>query len=437
MSSTPTPPEPRSPSSLGWALILLTSLMGGALVLTTVFSVAAAREASDSLIRSEGYSRLRNLAGEARQEPRRPLPAELLARHLGDGSGDDAEVFYVATYDPHSDQLSEAGRSHLGRERVLTTLRSTPENTATIVEGDLAVLIRRLPASRAQRARYPNEAFPRSEQTLLAVEFTPDAAHRLERAANRTLAAGGLAALLLIASACGVALLLQKRAALERHLAEERNLAALGEMSAVLAHQLRNPLASLKGHAQLLLESLDESSPDHNQAARVVEEALRLERLSGELLEFVRTGRVEPRETELQTFLESCVHAAPECEVELVLTGAPQAWTFDPGRLLQALANLLHNAGQVAPEEPVTLSAAQEGEELVLTVRDRGPGVPEGQEEQIFQAFFTTRTRGTGLGLAVARRVAKLHGGSLSVTNHPQGGASFSLRLPTRPQGAS
>ena len=88
-------------------------------------------------------------------------------------------------------------------------------------------------------------------------------------------------------------------------------------------------------------------------------------------------------------------------------------------------------------QHPVHLHAAQEGEELVLTVRDRGPGVPEGQQEQIFQAFFTTRTRGTGLGLAVARRVAKLHGGSLSVTNHPQGGASFSLRLPTRPQGAS
>jgi len=419
-----------TPTSIGWSLIFLTTLMGLALVLTTGFSLAAAREASDSLIRSEGYSRLRNLTSEARKEGKRPLPPELLARHLGAGSGDDAEVFYVATYDPHSEGLSEAGQSHLGRERVLAALKGNPTTTVTLVEGDLAVLIRRLPASRAQRARHPGGSFPRQEQTLLAVEFTPDAAHRLESAARLTLGAGGVAALLLIATAWGMARLLEKRAALERHLAEERNLAALGEMSAVLAHEIRNPLASLKGHAQLLVESLVETSEDHDQAQRVVSEALRLERLTAELLEFVRTGQVKPKETRLESFLLSCVESAPDGQIEIALGGAPDSWVFDSARLLQAIANLLHNAGQAAPASPVILGAQQEGPDLVFSVRDQGPGVLEGQEEQIFQAFFTTRTRGTGLGLAVARRVAKLHGGTLSVENHPEGGAVFSLRVP-------
>jgi two-component system, NtrC family, sensor histidine kinase HydH len=434
VSSNPQPAA-LSPTSIGWSLILLTSLLGAALVLTTGFSLAAAREASDSLIRSEGYSRLRNLTSEARQEPERPLPPALLARHLGDGSGDDAEVFYVATYDPHTDRVSEAGASHLGRERVLATLRSRPKNPLTIVEGDLAVLVRRLPPSRAQRERHPGGSLPRSEQTYLAVEFTPDAAHRLERAASLTLGAGGVAALLLIAAAWGMARLLEKRAALERHLAEERNLAALGEMSAVLAHEIRNPLASLKGHAQLLLESLDEAGEDHGQAERVVSEALRLERLTGELLEFVRTGQVNPSETSLESFLTQCAAAAPECQVEIDLEAAPETGVFDSGRIQQALANLLHNAGQAAPTAPVVLSARREGQELVFRVRDHGPGVPSGQEEQVFQAFFTTRTRGTGLGLAVARRVAKLHGGTLRVENHPEGGAVFSLRIPSPVEG--
>lgn len=418
--------------SAGWSLLLLTTLMGAALVGTTALSLSAAHEATDSLVRSQGYSRLRELSREARQRGQRPLPPDLLARHLGPDEGGHAKVFYLLTLDPLSGHTTEAGESQLGRERLLKALREGSRATQTIVEGNLAVLIRRLPAGSAQRARHAG-AVPREELTLVAVEFTPDEANRLQRAASRTLAAGGIAALLLILTSAAMARSLRKRAVLERRLADERSLAVLGEMSAVLAHEIRNPLASLKGHAQLLEESLEDNEPAQKKAQRVVAEALRLERLSAELLDFVRSAKVEPTSTPLRELLEACVSAVPEASVQLQTETAPAAWTLDADRLQQAVTNLLQNAAQAAPEGIVVLSAEQVAAELVLRIRDEGPGVPLDQREQIFQPFFTTRTRGTGLGLAVARRVIELHGGTIEVLSPPAGGAEFCVRLPQSP----
>ena len=111
--------------------------------------------------------------------------------------------------------------------------------------------------------------------------------------------------------------------------------------------------------------------------------------------------------------------------------GAPTAWQLDSGRMRQALVNLLDNARQNSPPgiNPVT-QVAQRADQLVFEVRDFGPGLPAGREARIFDAFFTTRTNGTGLGLAVASRVAELHGGKISASNNPAGGAVFQLCIP-------
>ena len=97
------------------------------------------------------------------------------------------------------------------------------------------------------------------------------------------------------------------------------------------------------------------------------------------------------------------------------------------------LVNLLRNAVQAAPQGPPPQAlAALENGSLVFTIRDFGPGLPEGQEERIFDPFFTTRTTGTGLGLPVARRIVEMHGGHLHATNAPGGGALFRIELPRR-----
>jgi signal transduction histidine kinase len=98
----------------------------------------------------------------------------------------------------------------------------------------------------------------------------------------------------------------------------------------------------------------------------------------------------------------------------------------------QVLENLLQNAVQASPpHSQIDASISVERGQLVMRIRDRGPGLPAGSEEHIFEAFHTTRVKGTGLGLAVARRIVELHGGKLSGENHAEGGAVFTLRLPS------
>ena len=108
--------------------------------------------------------------------------------------------------------------------------------------------------------------------------------------------------------------------------------------------------------------------------------------------------------------------------------GAPGSFALDERRVRQALTNVLHNAHQASGQGTrPEVTASVEGGALVVTVRDFGPGVPAGDEKRIFSPFYTTRTTGTGLGLAVALRVAEMHGGTVTAENHPGGGALFRL----------
>jgi two-component system, NtrC family, sensor histidine kinase HydH len=160
----------------------------------------------------------------------------------------------------------------------------------------------------------------------------------------------------------------------------------------------------------------------------VVDEAVRLESLTADLLEYVRTGELHRREVSAAALLREAVEAvdAQAISLEAADSGAP--WQLDPERMRQVLVNLLENA--VAAGAPVRASLHEAGNQLRFVIQDSGPGVPPSERERIFEPFHTTRTRGTGLGLAVARRVVEQHGGSISVENAAAGGAIFSVVLP-------
>jgi len=219
-----------------------------------------------------------------------------------------------------------------------------------------------------------------------------------------------------------------------QRLEEQRRLALLGEMSAVLAHEIRNPLASLKGHAQLLAEKLPEGTPDKRKADRVVDEAKRLEVLTNDLLDFARSGPIDFKRVDPAALLRSCAVDLPSSAINIDTTGAPDSWFLDERRFSYAvLANLLRNAVQASPaDRSAEARVFAEKGSLVFTVRDHGAGLPAGQEARIFDPFFTTRTTGTGLGLALARRIVELHGGSISARNADDGGALFRVELPPR-----
>ncbi|EDM76187.1 sensor histidine kinase [Plesiocystis pacifica SIR-1] len=269
----------------------------------------------------------------------------------------------------------------------------------------------------------------------LVIEFEPRLAHVLRVRANRSLAVGIAGALLMLLAAVGLWRLSLSVELSERRSAQQRQLAALGEMSAVIAHELRNPLASLKGHAQLLEERLDRLEVDERtrrKVARVIHEAQRLEELSSGLLTFVRLGEIEPSSVALETLVSEALAGLDAARVEVDLRRAPERWPLDAGRMQQVLGNIIDNGLQASAEDQgrVDVRVFVERGRCVFEVRDRGPGVPLDARERIFEPFHTTRTRGTGLGLAVSRRIVELHGGTIGVTDHPEGGAVFRVAIP-------
>jgi two-component system sensor histidine kinase HydH len=265
----------------------------------------------------------------------------------------------------------------------------------------------------------------------LLIEFEPDTAKQLRQSATRTLISGGVATLaLLIAAALFWRISLREERAFAAQ-DRQRQLASLGEMAAVLAHELRNPLAALKGHAQLLLELLPRGARPHDKALRVVSEAERLEFLSEDLLSFVRTRSLEVQRISPAELLADCAATIGDPRIAIDVSQAPAHWLLDPARMRQVLGNLLRNAVESAPgEKPVQAAVRLDRHDLLFEIRDFGCGIADSDLEKIFEPFFTTRARGTGLGLPIARRLVALHGGQLSAKNPPGGGALFTVRLP-------
>jgi len=272
---------------------------------------------------------------------------------------------------------------------------------------------------------------PPPRGTLVVIEYEPVLARALAVDSWRAFLLSAAATAVLLAVAFGYWRLSVRHEAAQNRLEQQQRLGMLGEMSAVLAHEIRNPLASLKGHAQLLAERLGSDNADRRKADRIVTEAQRLESLTSDLLDFSRSGPIDIQPASPAAVLESSVQEVAPGGFVVSTGGAPDAWPFDSRRMQQALTNLLRNAQQASPPEtPAVATVSQENGALVFTIRDFGPGIAQGDEKRIFSPFFTTRTSGTGLGLAVAQRVAEMHHGRISVANHPEGGAVFRITIP-------
>ncbi len=265
----------------------------------------------------------------------------------------------------------------------------------------------------------------------LAIEYDAPPVAALWAATYGTTFASLVAALVLVGATVLHRRLATRADALRDALARDQQLAALGEASAVLAHELRNPLSSIKGNAQLMAEQVAGDERARDRAELLVREALRLEALCEQLLSFVRANRVEAVDADPAAILRDAAASVDGTRIELDTAHAPARWRLDPLWMHQVLANLLQNAVQASPPTARSRACVRvQDRSLVYEVRDRGPGVAAGDVTRIFEPFHTTRVRGTGLGLAVARRVVELHGGRIDVRNHPDGGAVFRVRIP-------
>jgi two-component system sensor histidine kinase FlrB len=221
--------------------------------------------------------------------------------------------------------------------------------------------------------------------------------------------------------------------------ARNERLAAMGEMAASLAHQLRTPLAAATLYVGTLIGRDMPSADVRSIASRAQDRLRHLERLIRDTLMFAR-GEVLGREAiDVAALIEELHHTvepvARQAGVGLVVDPAPADTTVSGDRkaIASALVSLLENAVQAcASGGEVGLAVSVDPVSLCFTVRDNGRGIPHDIQERLFEPFFTTREEGTGLGLAIARGVARVHGGDIECRSAPDEGSCFTLRLPVR-----
>ncbi len=242
-------------------------------------------------------------------------------------------------------------------------------------------------------------------------------------------------------------------------LQRSKRLAALGEMAAGIAHEIRNPLAAIQLYAGMIVDDLRTGSPSTQEqfgptatAQKIVSAVRGLDAVVNDVLAFAREVAPNPVSVQVSQAIDRAVDA---CSPAITLAGisidrhdrrdglaqGSLSVYADPSLLHQAMLNLIRNAVDAMSDSTahpsrqtpprLAFDVSREESYLTLTVRDSGPGIAQRDIDRIFNPFFTTRNTGTGLGLAIVHRIVDAHGGTISV--HNNGGAVFELTLPIEP----
>lgn len=231
------------------------------------------------------------------------------------------------------------------------------------------------------------------------------------------------------------------------NLQRSRRLAALGEMAAGIAHEIRNPLGAIALSARMLEQGVDDASERSMIARRIGDGVRGLDAIVRDVLSFARDLKPRREAIDAEDFLRRvaqcvCVGELGE-SVRLEIdaereSGQPISVWGDPGMLTQALVNVARNALEAMEEVPagarvLRLTAARDGASAAICVSDSGPGIDGETLDRMFNPFFTTRASGTGLGLAIVHRIIDAHGGSIRVRTGAEAelgrGTTFEIRL--------
>jgi len=228
---------------------------------------------------------------------------------------------------------------------------------------------------------------------------------------------------------------------LQEKVKRSEKLAAIGELAAGVAHEIRNPLSSIRGFAQFLRHSLQDKPQEKEYAETMVTEVDRINRVVTDLLTFARPTAVDISPTDITELVEHAVRLVEadaksrQVNIRTRISDLSRL-PIDGNQITQALLNLLLNALQAVPpgghiEVGAELDAP--ASRLHLWVKDDGPGIPDDKIEKIFEPFYTTHDKGTGLGLAIVHKIAENHNGEIRVVSPPKGftrGCRFTIILP-------
>jgi two-component system CheB/CheR fusion protein len=220
----------------------------------------------------------------------------------------------------------------------------------------------------------------------------------------------------------------------ESRLLEQQSLAKLGELAAMVAHEVRNPLAGLKGSLQVLQSRLAGGGKEHQIVGTMVD---RLDSLNDRVNDILKYAGTSPPHLEPVTLWRSLTEAASiakaaaRSECPLVLSGPDCTVQADPNMLRDVFVNLLLNAYQAsAPRCEVSVTIEAIDGRAIVRVADRGPGIPRAIRDRVFEPFVTTKPNGTGLGLAIVKRLLDRQGGGIAIGDRSEGGTMVVVTLP-------
>lgn len=222
--------------------------------------------------------------------------------------------------------------------------------------------------------------------------------------------------------------------ALREQMRQVDRLAAIGEMAATVAHEIRNPLGGIRGFAALLARDIPPEDNRRKLVDRIITGAENLDRVVTELLEYTRPVELRLRPTPCAETVEAALaYLGPEKPgITITSTVNPELRVLaDPDKIRQVLLNILINAVQsIADSGAITIRAEADARFVVLAVEDTGCGMSAEELGRIFSPFYTTKEKGTGLGLAVCQKIVEGHGGELHATSEPGRGSVLTVRLP-------
>lgn len=224
---------------------------------------------------------------------------------------------------------------------------------------------------------------------------------------------------------------------LQEEIRRTEKLAAIGGLAAGVAHEIRNPLSSIKGIATYFRDKLDTTTADRETAEVMIQEVDRLNRVISELLEFARPAQLKTRTVSLNELVRHAVQLvqpdarARKITIEVLETPQGPTLELDPDRFSQCLLNLYLNAIQAMQNGgKLSIRCSMDKHAATIEVSDTGHGINPADMQQIFNPYFTTKPSGTGLGLAIVHKIVEAHQGQIKVDSLPGRGTTFTVTLP-------
>jgi len=228
---------------------------------------------------------------------------------------------------------------------------------------------------------------------------------------------------------------------LQEEIRRKEKLAAVGSLAAGIAHEIRNPLSSIKGLATYFGDKFAETDEDKEFAGVMVREVDRLNRVISELLEFARPSKLKLKQTYINELLEHSIRLVHQdaksnnIEIALSISDDLPSALLDPDRFSQALLNLYLNGIQAMNEGGVLSVKSTLGKngEIKIEIADTGKGIDADDVNKVFDPYFTTKSKGTGLGLAIVHKIVEAHKGEIRIQSTPGKGTVFTLLIPVKP----